>query len=63
MINEWKDIFLAATAAIPATIAAVSSVKNGRVLRNGRKYTLPSSRLDSSAGTESGSQKKKFGHN
>lgn len=31
----WEHIILAAIAAIPATIAAVSSVRNGRVLKNG----------------------------
>jgi hypothetical protein len=32
---SWEHIILAAIAALPATIAAVSSVRNGRVLRNG----------------------------
>lgn len=35
MSDSWESILREAIAVIPAIIAAVSSVRNGRVLRNG----------------------------
>lgn len=50
----WEHIILAAIAAIPATIAAVSSVRNGRAIKNGHDYTKLSRRLDISSVLDAG---------
>jgi len=61
MNPSWEHIIVSLLAAIPATIAAVSSVRNGRALKNGQRFTLPSERRDTLKETESGLQRRRFG--
>jgi len=61
--ETWIKITSAILAAVPATIAAYSSLRNGRVLRNGHASKPGSGKLDiSRLRTESGEKRTgKFG--
>ena len=38
---DWSDVLHTTIAAVPAVIAAISSLKNGRTLKNGTSHRLP----------------------
>jgi len=40
----WEHIILALLGAIPATVAALSSLKNGRTMKKNGGYVLPSAK-------------------
>ena len=65
--SSWEHIILAALAAVPATIAAFSSLRNGRVLKNGHASKQHFGKLDiSNVQTEPGiptKNPKSFGRN
>ena len=65
--SSWEHIILAALAAVPATIAAFSSLRNGRALKNGHVSRPHSGKLDiSNVQMEHGTQTKSpksFGRN
>jgi hypothetical protein len=62
MTLEWKDLILAGIASLPAIVAAVSSVRNGRAIKNGKHLNVPFLREGGSRWTESGSGDHKSGH-
>ncbi len=49
--HTWIDVLLTAIAAVPGVIAAASSLKNGRTLKNGGQRPSPQAKKHSSKGS------------
>jgi hypothetical protein len=59
----WEHIILAFLGAIPATVAALSSLRNGRTMKKNGGYVLPSRAPATMASSNgSGTKSSSFGH-
>lgn len=58
MDSSWEHILVSLIAAIPATVAAVSSVRNGHAIKNGHAQKRRSAKADGSNAMESGELQK-----